>query len=144
MPKIAVLFVLSFVLGACHPLYVLPEPPPAAERKNVSLIPSPENDDEEQKYLAVRAQVLKIYQLLADLQLEAASEFFSQETRDFLLYGGAENSSVGEVLASGKLTMKNGGVVEFEPVSMLLASDVSKLVDTVEGCLLYTSPSPRD
>jgi len=127
----AVALVLA-AAGCRGTLYELPSPPPPSERHSVSLIPGEEQRADEKLYLAARASVLELYNLLSTQRYREAAQLMSVETRDFLMHGG-KGKSVAEVLGGGKLQMPDGEVVDLDPVPMLLAADVSKLTDTVAG-----------
>ena len=124
---------LIVLFVSCGPnLYTLPNPPERSKWKTVSLIPGQEQRDAEREYRDVRAQILRLYSLLSSQRFQESAELFSIETQDFLKFGSGE-ATVAEVLASGKVKLSNGGVVDLDPVSMLLAKDVSKLTDEVDG-----------
>lgn len=123
---------LIFVASACGaPMYSLPAPPAESEQRSVSLIPGEDERRAQGQYLDVRARVLEVYNLLASKRFDEATRLMSHETRDWLESMGA-GASVVEVLAAGKLTTPNG-VVDFDPVTTLVANDVSQLADRVEG-----------
>lgn len=120
--------------SACHrvSLYELPPPPPVEERKSVSLIPGEEKRDDEARYLEVRAATLELFNLLSTKRYEEATQRLSAETLDFLrTIGGKKNPA--DVLVAGELHRPDGSKVAFDPVVMLVAEDVSKLSDSVDG-----------
>lgn len=119
-------------LGCTSSRYDLPDPPPASERSDVSLIPGDDDRQARRDYLEARAAALELHNLLATQRFKEASEAMSRETIDFLTHGSGD-ATVAEVLARGELKLPNGEVVEFDPTSMLLASDLSSLEDTLEG-----------
>lgn len=119
--------------AACQAtLYDLPDPPSSEKRSSVSLIPGEEERRKREVYLEARARILEIYKLLSTQRYEEVVEDLSLETRDFLLSMGG-GSTVAEVLASGKLETGSGELVDFMPVSMLLAEDLSQLHDSIDG-----------
>jgi hypothetical protein len=113
-------------------LYELPAPPPPEARKSVSLVPGEKERKAEELYLEARTQILELYNLLSTKRFEEAADLLSLETRDFLKKLG-NGAPVHEVLALEELTLPSGKVVPFDPVSILLAEDVSKLQDSVPG-----------
>lgn len=120
----------TFAIG-CVNVYSIPAPPPENERRSVSLIPGEEERQTERDYMAARATIVKVNSLLTQQRYVEALEHLSAETRAFLSHGG--NASPDEVLASRNLKLPDGSVVSFEPAALLLAEDISKLEDSVEG-----------
>lgn len=123
-------------LSACNSVYVLPDPPPADERRSISLIPGEDERLKERDYLQARATVLKAYQLLSSKRYKESLELMSQETRDFLAFASpnkSANSPAIITLAEGKFVLNNGRTVTFEPAAWLLARDVSELKDSLPG-----------
>lgn len=133
-PRVAFVLLVLLTLGVgCRAgLYSLPSPPPAEKQRDVSLIPGEEQRQAEQLYLDARARVMELNNLLSTNRYQEAVELLSLETRDWLesMGGGAPAA---EVMAAGKLKLPSGEVVEFDPVSTLLAGDVSKLTDAIDG-----------
>ena len=123
---------LLFATACSGAMYRLPAPPPPQKRGSVSLIPGEEQRKAEEHYLQARAAVIKLNTLLSTKRFAEASELMSLETRDWLLSMGA-GAEVPEILASGKLQLPDGKVVDFKPVPTLLAEDVSRLTNTIDG-----------
>ncbi len=130
--KFVLIILLTASFGCRGTLYRLPAPGPAAEQRSVSLIPGEEQRKAEELYLEARAKILEANNLLSTRRYAEAAALLSLETLDWLqsMGGGAE---VAEILASGKLRLRDGKVVDFDPVSTLVAQDVSKLADSVDG-----------
>ncbi len=125
---------VATLLSACAPdLYVLPAPPSASERRSVSLIPGEEERKREQEYLKARASILKLYQLLSAKRFDESLNYMSQETRDFLAFVSPRDKNPSVTLVESRLVLKDGTNIQIEPVSFLLAPDLSKLKDTVDG-----------
>ena len=129
---VALTSLFAFVFCGCWNPYRLPDPPPPAERKDVSLIPGEEERAKERLYLEARASAIQLHSLLSQQRYVEASALMSSETKAFLAAGG-DTSKIADILASGKMKLPDGQVVEFEPVSMLLADDLSQLKDSVAG-----------
>ncbi len=129
--KFLIFSILFFSLSCGPGLYDLPDPKPKEQWKEVNLIPSEEEKSDERLYQAARMKILEIYGYLNDQNFEDASANFSAETQDFLTFG--TEYSVPEVLGNKKLKLSNGTLVTFKPVSILLAEDVTRLSDSVEG-----------
>ena len=121
----------SVALSACHrvSMYELPPPPPPDERRDVSLIPGEEQRQDEQRYLAARAAVLDLYNLLSTKRYDEAVELMSAETRDFIV-GIGSGEKAADVLVAGLL---EDGTTKFDPLAVLLAPDVSTLSDSATG-----------
>lgn len=143
LPKLFVLLLGLIACGCRGSVYSLPAPPPKEERRAVSLIPGEEQRKAEEAYLDARARILEINNLLATKRYDEVTQLLSLETQDWLqtLGGGGE---VAEVLAAGKLTLPNGEVVDFDPVTTLVAEDVSKLSDRVDGLEEHETPSRKE
>lgn len=131
MYRLAMLIFASSLLVACVDVYNLPDPPPESERRSVSLIPGEEERQSERDYLSARAAIVELNGLLTQQRYVEALDRVSAETRSFIAYGTEKPAP--DVLAAGKLKLPNGELVSFEPVSMLLAEDISKLQDTFPG-----------
>lgn len=127
------LIVTTLTPSCAQDLYVLPAPPAPSERRSVSLIPGEEERKREQEYLQARASILKLYQLLSAKRFDEALNFMSQETRDFLAFVSPRDKNPAVTLVEGRLVLKDGTNLQIEPVSFLLAADLSKLQDEVEG-----------
>lgn len=122
--------IASLFLISCASLYELPEPPPPNERKSAVQAEDTDSAASERAYLEARAAIIVLYNLLQQQRYGEAVEKISAETRDFLTHGTSQSAQ--EILASRQLTIDNQ-VVEIDPVSMLLAEDVSQLVESVAG-----------
>lgn len=125
---ILILFCLSF--SGCASLYELPAPPPPNERKSTEEADDTDAAASERAYLEARAAIIVLYNLLQQQRYQEAVEQISAETRDFISHGTSQSAQ--DVLASGQI-MINDQVVELDPVSMLLAEDVSQLVESIAG-----------
>ncbi len=136
--SIIILFTSSCGAG----LYDLPDPKPKAEWKKVNLTPSAEELSDEKLYQGARLKILEIYGLLNDQNFEAVNENLSAETQDFLKFG--TQGSVAEVLSNEKLNLANGTLVTFKPVSILLAEDVTRLTDSVDGIEENETPTRKE
>jgi len=119
-------FLFFFLLIGCSNPYQLPDPPPPEER--VSQTEGNDVKESEQNYLEVRATIIQLYNLLEQQRYQEAVALLSKETQDFLTY--RSESSPEAVLAEGKMIVEEQ-VVEFRPVHMLLASNISQLVDAL-------------
>jgi hypothetical protein len=131
--RITLLFVmLAFAASACasNP-YQLPPPPPRDEWIDDAVDPKADERRREMLYLEARTSLLGLFNLLSNQRYEEASAMVSAETRDFLTRGGQDEFT--DVLAAGKLALGNGEVVEIDPVSTLVAPDLTGMVDTVDG-----------
>ena len=137
---VSIFILFSFSCGAG--LYDLPDPKPKNEWKKVNLTPSKEELSDEKLYQDARRKVLESYGFLNDQNFEAVNQSLSAETQDFLKYG--TESSVAEVLSNKKLKLANGTLVTFKPVSILLAEDVTRLTDTVEGISENETPTRKE
>lgn len=127
--------------SACSSIYTLP-PPPSGAPKDVNLTPGADDRESEAAYLAARQSIIKLFGLLQQQRYPEADELLSAETRAFLTFN--TDKSVGEVLADGKLTLATGELVEINPVTTLLAEDVSRLVDAVPGLDEQETPSRKE
>ncbi len=132
--------IICGMLPACTNIYKLPEP--SAATQDVNLTPGADDRQGEQDYLAARQTVITLFGLLQQQRYPEAEEFMSQETQSFLRYGS--DKSVAEVLADGKLTLANGEVVDIEPVTTLLAEDVSRLTDSVPSIEEQETPARKE
>ena len=129
---ILLIVLIAFAVTACasNP-YQLPPPPPEDQWIDDAADPKAEERKREMLYLEARTTILGLFNLLSNQRYEEASKMVSSETRDFLTGGG--NLEFADVLASGKLELGNGEVVELNPVSTLVAPDLTGMVDSVEG-----------
>lgn len=135
---------LAVVAAGCQgALYELPDPPPPAEQRAVSLIPGEDERKREEDYLLARASVLKINQLFAAKRFQEALEWMSAETRDFIAAGSPQKDPV-EVLASGRYIRPDGQVATIDPAAFLLARDLSKMQDSVEGQAEQETPRRKE
>lgn len=143
--KSAFLVILVVVVSAsCHrvSLYELPPPPPAEQQGDVSLVPGDEERRDEQRYLEARAAVIQIYNLLSTQRYQEVVPLLSSETRDFLRGGG--KPSLVDVLTARERPGPNGELVTFDPLSMLIAEDVSSLADAVPGMEEHETDERRE
>ena len=128
---------LGALSGACGgALYELPPPVPESAREDVSLIPGEDDRARERDYLEARAAILKLYQYLSSKRFKEALELMSEGTIEFLTFTSSKPSSPDApvtTLAEGRLVMRDGQVILFDPVALLLAKDVSKLEDELPG-----------
>lgn len=127
-------------LSACTNIYVLPKP--TAATQDVNLTPGADDRQGEQDYLAARQTVITLFGLLQQQRYPEAQDLMSQETQAFLRHGSEKTTS--EVLADGKLILASGEVVDIDPVSMLLAQDVSRLTDSVPGIQEQETPARKE
>lgn len=119
---------VSFGCGG-SPYYL---PPPKEDQGSVAVNPAEQAEQQRQQYLAARAALLKLYETLSKDQFEAAEQYLSQQTRDFLAFG-SEAGDASAALASGQLVLPNGQTVAIDPVDFLIGGKVSRIVDTREG-----------
>lgn len=129
--KKLLLFSILFFFSCGGTLYELPPPKPKSEWRKVSLNPTKDAQSTAMLFNNAKAKLLTLYGNLNAQDFESATKLLSIETQDFLKFGSER--SVSEVLSEKKIKLSNGKLVEFDPVSMLLAEDVSMLVDTVKG-----------
>lgn len=129
-----VLGAIMFLFSGCQDnLYVLPDPPPEQDRRSVSLVPGEEDRLKEQHYVSARASVLKLYKLLSAKRFEESLLLMSQETRDFLAFVSPKDKNPAMTLIQGQMVLKDGKSITMDPVAFLLATDLSKLQDAVDG-----------
>lgn len=139
MRRFTLLF--SLAVSACSNLYTLPEPHQGAS-KEVNLTPGADDRQGEADYLAARQVIIKLYGLLQQQRYVEAMEHMSSETRDFITYG--TDKSVAEVFADGHLTLADGTSVDIDPVTSILAADVSRLVDSIPGREEQETPARKE
>lgn len=121
-----IVFLLPFLTFGCSTPYHLPEPPPPDQR--VSTEDADQTQMSEKSYLEARAAIIQLYGLLEQQRFQEAVSLLSTETIGFLTF--QSDSSAEVVLADGKMKVGEE-LVEFKPVSILLAEDVSQLVDSL-------------
>lgn len=129
--SVILLALCCFAAACASNPYQLPAPPPKDEWVDDAADPKADERRQEMIYLEARTALLGLYNLLSNQRFKEASSMVSAETRDFITSGG--NATFEEILASGRLPLPNGEVVEIDPVSTLTGPDLSKLVDSVDG-----------
>lgn len=132
---------LVVVSSACSSIYTLP-PPPSGAPQNVNLTPGADNRESEAAYLQARQSIIKLFGLLQQQRYPEADALLSSETRAFVTFN--TEKSVSETLADGKLTLATGELVDIDPVSTLLAEDISRLVDALPGIEEQETPSRKE
>ena len=136
-------FVLLIAISSfgCSDVYRLPDPK-AGAATNVNLTPGTDDRQGEADYLQARQTVIQLFSLLQQQRYPEAEDLVSKETVAFITFG--TEKSFAETLADGKLTQPDGEVVDLDPVSMLLASDVSRLVDALPGIEEQETPARKE
>lgn len=129
--------------GCASSPYQLPEPPPQEEQREVAADPAAQAELERKQYLQARAALLELYQTLSEGAFDTAEGLLSQQTRDFLAYGG-KNADAASALESGELMLPDGQVVAFDPVEFLLGGQVRRIEDAVEGAEEHETPRRRE
>ncbi|MEM1347968.1 MAG: hypothetical protein AAGI01_05370 [Myxococcota bacterium] len=134
LTALCTLLTLSLTACASRNLYELPAPPPEAERTEVSLVPGEDARNREREYIQARAAILRLYQLLSAKRYKESLELMSQETRDMLAFVSPTNErDAASTLIEGRMQFRDGQQRSFDPVTTLLADDITSLTDTVEG-----------
>ena len=126
-----VLLAIFVQFGCGASTYELPPPAEEGERKDVELREDDEGP-EKNATMAARAEALELYNLLSTKRYDEAAKKLSRETRQFLTHG-REGGGAAEVLADGRMKLPNGSTHQFDPVELLMTSNLDRMKNSIEG-----------
>lgn len=113
--------------SACRrAVYVLPDPVPPEEARDVSTNPAEERARDAERFVAARQAILALYDALANERWSDASALLSSETQVLLSDGGSGDPEA--TLAAGVLEVR-GERYGFDPIELLLLPGLRSMDD---------------